>query len=126
MKWVTLCAVAATIASCALAWGSQSLKGTMKAWKAGAQLASQTLDGGGAFDEATARKALEAFVADSRAIDDRLSASTPASRDIKLRFEKFSADAAGALDLIGSRDKFKLGYSRLLGECKSCHDQYAN
>ncbi len=127
MKWLKSSAILALLASSGLAWGSgPSLKNIMKAWKADAHFTTQMLNGDIPYEEAAARKALEAFVADSQTIDARLSGATARSKDVKLRFEKFGADSATALNLLGSRDKFKISYARVLNECKSCHDQYAN
>jgi cytochrome c556 len=127
MKWTMSSAILALVVSSALAWGAgQSLKGIMKEWKVAAQITSQMADGAIPFDEAKAHSAIEAFVADSQAIGDRLSATSAASKDIKLRFAKFNAGATAALAATGSRAAFNYGWAKVLGECKSCHDQYAN
>jgi cytochrome c556 len=101
-----------------------SLKSTMKSWKANANAIAQMLNGN-AYDEAAARKALQAFVDDSQAIDARLTGATPANKDIKLRFERLNADAAAAIETLAVREKFKASFANLISNCKSCHDQYA-
>ncbi len=127
MKWTISSAILALVASSALAWSAgQSLKSMMKEWKVVAQGTSQMADGAIPFDGAKARSAIETFVADSQAIGDRLSAATAASKDIKRRFAKFNADAAAALAVTESRAAFNHSWAKVLGECKSCHDQYAN
>ncbi len=127
MKWVKTSAILALVASSGWAWGSgPSLKSIMRGWKADAHFTMQMLTGDVPYEEATARKTLEGFVAQARTIEARLSGATATGKDMKLRFEKFAADSAAALPLLGSRDKFKISYARVLNECKSCHDQYAN
>jgi cytochrome c556 len=127
MKWTISSAILALVASSALAWSAgQSLKSMMKEWKVAAQITSQMADGAIPFDEAKAHSAIETFVADSQAIGDRLPATTAASKDIKRRFAKFDADASAALAVTGSRAEFNHSWAKVLGECKSCHDQYAN
>ena len=101
------------------------LKSVMKAWKADAGATAQMLNGSVPYDEAAVRNTLQIFIADSQAIDARLTGATPANRDIKDRFEKFNADAAAAMSLASANDRFKTSFGRLMNDCKSCHDQYA-
>ena len=103
-----------------------SLKSVMKSWKAKANATAQMLNGNSPYDEAAARNTLQDFVADSQAIDARLTGATAASRDMKMRFEKFSADATAAQGLLASSEKLKPSYVKMIGACRSCHDQYAN
>jgi cytochrome c556 len=102
-----------------------SLKSVMKLWKVDANATAEMLNGSVPYDEAAARNALQAFIADSQAIDARLTGATPANKDIKLRFEKFNADATAAMSLTSANDRFKTSFGRLMNDCKSCHDQYA-
>jgi cytochrome c556 len=102
-----------------------SLKSIMKSWKADAGATAEMLKGSIPYDEAAARNTLQAFIADSQAIGARLTGATPANKDIKVRFEKFNADAAAAMNLVTANDRFKTSCGRLMSECKSCHDQYA-
>jgi cytochrome c556 len=123
-----ICAAAlALLLSSSLTMGAgPSLKSIMKSWKAKANATAQMLNGGSPYDEAAARDTLQVFVADSQAVGARLTGATAANRDIKMRFEKFSADATAALSLLGAGEKLKPSYAKMISECKSCHDQYAN
>jgi cytochrome c556 len=127
MKAATSTAIVALLFSSALASGAgQGLKSTMKGWKVAAQTMSQMVNGDVPFDAAKVRGALETFAADSQSLSDRLSATTAAGKDIKQRFATFNAYSAVALAAVGNRDQFKLSYAKVIGECKSCHDQHAN
>ena len=127
MKWTISTSILALVACAAPAFGSgQTLKSAMRAWKPAALVVSQMASGAASFDEQKARSAIEMFVADSQALRDRLSATSAAARDLKLRFTIFNADSASALASIGSRDKFSLIWTKVRAECQSCHDQYAN
>jgi cytochrome c556 len=127
MKATTLTAIVALLLMSALAWGAgQSLKSTMRSWKGAAQAASAMVNGGVPFDAAKVRAAMELFAADSQALTDRLPATTAEGKDLQQRFAAFSANSTVALATLGARDQFKLSYAKVIGECKSCHDQYAN
>jgi cytochrome c556 len=127
MKATTLTAIVALLLTSALAWGGgQSLKSTMKGWKAAAQGASAMANGDVPFDAAKVRTAIEAFAADSQSLGERLSGTTAAGKDIKQRFAAFNANSVLALAALGNRDQFKLSYAKVISECKSCHDQHAN
>ncbi len=103
-----------------------SVKSVMRSWKAKANATAQMLNGGAHYDEAAIRESLSAFAADAQAIDARMTGATAANRDLKARFEKFSADATAALDLAAVSGELKPHFARMIGACRSCHDQYAN
>jgi cytochrome c556 len=120
-------AAAAVILVVSTGWtmaAGASLKSIMKSWKANAGATAERLSGD-SYDEAAVRTALQEFIADSQAIDARLTGATAANRDIKIRFEKFSADATAAIGLAGAPDQFRASYAKLINDCKSCHDRYA-
>ncbi len=103
-----------------------SVKSVMRSWKVKANATSQMLSGGAHYDEAAIRESLRAFAAEAQAIDERLTGATAANRDMKMRFENFSADATAALDVAAASGQLKPRFARMIGACRSCHDQYAN
>jgi cytochrome c556 len=127
MKATTLAAIVALLLMSALAWGAgQSLKSTMRGWKVATQVASAMVNGGVPFDAAKVRGEMETFAADSQALNERLSATTAEGKDIRQRFAVFNVDSVAALAVLGNRDQFRISYAKVIGECKSCHNQYAN
>ena len=117
----------AVLLSGSLATGAGvSVKSIMRSWKAKANATAQMLNGGARYDEAAVRSSLRDFAADALAIDERLTGATAANRDMKARFEKFGADATAALDLAAASGQLKPRFARMIGACRSCHDQYAN
>jgi cytochrome c556 len=109
-----------------LAMGGVSVRGVMRTWKARANGAAQMLNGGARYDEAAMRESMRAFAADARAIGARLTGASSASRDLKQRFDNFSAEATAALDLAAASGQLKPHFVRMIAACRSCHDRYAN
>ena len=103
-----------------------SVKSVMRSWKAKANATAQMLNGGARYDEATVRETMRAFAADAQSIGARLTGATAASRDMKLRFDNFSAEATAAVDLSAASGQLKPHFARMIGACRSCHDRYAN
>ena len=123
MRVIAVAAIGLLLSSTLTLAAGASLKSIMKSWKGIAGATAQMLSGN-SYDEVAARKALQVFIADSQAIDARLSGGSAANKDIKLRFEKFNADATAAIDSLAVREKFKARFAEIIGDCKSCHDQY--
>ena len=46
--------------------------------------------------------------------------------DIKRRFSQFEADAAATLQSLGAKDQAKTQFLRMRGDCRACHDAFAN
>jgi cytochrome c556 len=126
LRVIYAAALAVLLSSSSTMGAGTGLKSIMKTWKAKANAMAQMLNGNSLYDEAAARDALQVFAADSEAIGARLTGATAASRDMKGRFATFNADSTAALGSLGAGGKLKPGFARLIGECKSCHDQYAN
>jgi cytochrome c556 len=115
--------VVATVGS---AWANLSLKSTMRSWKADAASMDRMLTASSAFDEARAARILQGFAADSRSLLARVTGTNAQARDVKARFEQFSADAQSASEAVASREKTRARYAQLRADCRSCHDVYAN
>ncbi|MFI5013947.1 MAG: hypothetical protein ACHQAY_16525 [Hyphomicrobiales bacterium] len=103
-----------------------SVKSVMRAWKGQNRVASALIGGKLPYDETAARAILNAYIADGADIAARLSGTTSQARDIKARFEELATDARSAMASTSSRDAFRLGYPKVAGNCRSCHDAYAN
>jgi hypothetical protein len=109
-----------SLATSALA--ATPLKATMRAWKADAQSAERML-ADGKIDEADWRRMLAAYAKDASDLAAGLGAATPERRDMSARFARFSANAQEVALAGGER---KAAFAGLRGQCRSCHDAYAN
>ena len=102
------------------------LKPIMHDWKAKVASAEPMLTGAAPYDEAELRRILAALVSDSRDIEAGITGKSAQALDIKSRFSQFEADAAATLQSLGAKDRAKSQFLRMRGECRSCHDAFAN
>jgi cytochrome c556 len=94
------------------------------------------LKGEAAFDLATAKKALETYSAGAKKLPALFpdssktgdTAALPKVWEDKTRFDggfaKMGSDAAAANAAITDEASFKANFSKVLGNCKSCHDDF--
>jgi cytochrome c556 len=113
-------------ASMSTAIAAPRLKPLMRGWKAEVARAEPMLTGAAPYDEAELRRILASLVADSRGIEAGITGKSAQALDIKSRFSQFEADAADALQSLGGRDRAKNRFMRMRGDCRSCHDAFAN
>ena len=102
------------------------LKAIMHDWKANAASAEQMLAGRGAYDSAEMSRILQNFVAGSQDLGARATGASAQAQDIKARFASFEAKAKAALDAVEAQDQMRKRFAQMRGECRSCHDVYAN
>jgi cytochrome c556 len=102
------------------------LKAIMHDWKASAASAEQMLAGRGAYDSGEMSRILQAFIADSQDLGARASGAGAQAQDIRARFASFEANAKAALDAVSAEDQVRKRFAQMRGECRSCHDVYAN
>jgi cytochrome c556 len=102
------------------------LKSIMHDWKADAATAERILAGGGSFDETEMTRILQSFITGSQEIEARASGASAQANDIKGRFANFESDAKSAREAIGAKDQFRRRFAQLRGDCRSCHNVYAN
>ena len=98
----------------------------MHDWKANAANAEQMLASRGAYDSAEMGRILQTFIADSQDLEARASGGGAQAQDIKARFASFETNAKAALDAVGAEDQVRKRFAQMRGECRSCHDVYAN
>ena len=127
MKSVALTLLVLALSGVAGAAGAAPrLKAIMHDWKASTASAEQMLTGRGAYDSREMSRILQAFVSDSRDLEARASGASAQAQDIKARFASFESKANAALDTVGSQDQLRKRFAQMRGECRSCHDVYAN
>ena len=102
------------------------LKPIMDDWKAKAASAEPMLTGAAPYDEAELRRILAALVRDSQDIEAGITSKSAQALDIKSRFSQFEADAAATLQSLGAKDHGESLFLRMRGDCRSCHDAFAN
>ena len=102
------------------------LKAIMHDWKANAASAEQLLAGRGAYDQAEMGRILQTFISNSQDLGARAGGAGAQAQDIKARFASFEANAKAALDAVGAEDQARKRFAQMRGECRSCHDVYAN
>ena len=84
------------------------------------------LTGAAPYDEAELRRILGVFVADARDVEAGMTGKSAQALDIKSRFSQFEADAAATLQSLGAKDRARSQFMRMRGDCRSCHDIFAN
>lgn len=114
----------AFVGSSTLAAGG--VKSIMRAWKADSAVAVQMATGRMSLDAARLRGILQGFVSGTKDIEARISGSSAASKDLKVRFAQFEADSTATLSALGQESQLKSSISRVLSNCKACHDVHAN
>jgi len=102
------------------------LKAIMHDWKAKTASAEQMLAGRTAYDSAEMSRILQAFVSDSQDLGARVSGGGAQAQDVKARFASFESKAKAALDSVEAEDQLRKRFAQMRGECRSCHDVYAN
>ena len=122
---ITLVAIALSAAAGSAA-AAPRLKAVMHDWKANAANAEQLLAGRGAYNQAEMSRILQTFISDSQDLGARASGGGAQAQDIKARFASFEANAKAALDAVGAEDQVRRRFAQMRGECRSCHDVYAN
>jgi cytochrome c556 len=66
------------------------------------------------------------LVTDSQDIAAGITGKSAQALEIKSRFSQFEADAAATLQSVGAKDRVKNPFMRMRGDCRSCHDAFAN
>lgn len=113
-------------ASMSIAVAAPRLKPLMHGWKTDVARAEPMLSGAAPYDEAELRRILAALVTDSQDIEAGITGRSARALDIKSRFSQFEADAAATLQSVGAKDRVKNCFMRMRGDCRSCHDAFAN
>ena len=126
MKPAVLLLAAAAFAAVASAAAAPRLKPIMHDWKAKVASAEPMLTGAAPYDEAELRSVLASLVSDSQGIEAGITSKSAQALDIKSRFSQFEADADATLQSLGAKDRAKSQFLRMRGECRSCHDAFAN
>jgi cytochrome c556 len=122
---VAFLAVAAVLASTA-AVGALRLKPIMHDWKAKVASVEPMVMGGAPYDEAEVRRTLAALIGDTRDIEAGITGKSAQAAEIKSRFSQFEADASATLQALNAQDHAKTHFQRMRGDCRSCHDAFAN
>ncbi|MGD0639288.1 MAG: cytochrome c [Roseiarcus sp.] len=113
-------------ASMSVAVAATRLKPLMRGWKADVARAEPMLTGAAPYDEAELRRILAVLVTDSQDIAAGITGKSAQALEIKSRFSQFEADAAATLQSVGAKDRVKNPFMRMRGDCRSCHDAFAN
>ncbi len=116
---IGLCAATTAVAA-------PRLKPLMKNWKAEVARAEPMLSGAAPYDEAELRRILGSLVADSQDVEAGMTGASAQARDIKSRFSQFEADVAATLQSLGAKDRAKSHFMQARGDCRSCHEAFAN
>lgn len=116
-----LLVVVAGLSGAAAAGGS--VKSIMRSWKQQDRHVSAMLNARH-YDKAAAMQALAAYAAGADDIAGRIKPRSAAARDIKARFQAFSADAKAAET--APPQGFRQAYLKTVAHCGACHHRYAN
>ena len=119
-----LLVVASLLTAPLTADASSAFRGVMRTWKRQLRTSSPIVSGRAAFDEATIRETLTAYIADSARLSSAITGQSADARDIRQRFVQFGADAQRALENLGQQKALRAAFTRIGDDCESCHDQY--
>ena len=125
-SFVTFLAAAGLAVAMAPAVAAPRLKPIMHDWKAKVASAEPMLTGAAPYDEEGLRRILAVLVSDSQDIEAGITGKSAQALDIKRRFSQFEADAAATLQSLGAKDQAKTHFLRMRGDCRACHDVFAN
>ncbi len=106
-------------------FAASSLKAVMRNWKGDGATARAMAGGQMPPNDTEMRRILNRFISDSKELEARTS-SGAAAKDIRARFARFEADSSAALAVAGDKQAIKVAIGAVIGNCKSCHDAYAN
>jgi len=122
----TLLFAALFVALPAVVFAAAGLVGTMKQWNGGDRAAGAMLTGHAAYSADALRATLTAYVADGNRLAARANGNSAEARDFHNRFLSFAADSQAALAVVGDPHAESGAYSRISGDCQSCHNIYRN
>ncbi len=125
-SFVTFLAAAGLAVATAPAVAAPRLKPIMHDWKTKVASAEPMLTGAAPYDEVELRRILTVLVSNSRDIQAGIASKSAQALDIKSRFSQFEADAAATLQSLGAKDQAKTQFLRMRGDCRACHDAFAN
>jgi len=103
---------------------SISLRGMMHDWRRQTRTAGDMLRGRAAFDAGAIRAMLTRFADDAGQIAGAINGKTSDARDIKQRFLAFQADARNAINSGSEPRALQSGFTKVMSNCRSCHDLY--
>jgi cytochrome c556 len=119
-----LCLTATIAVAPVIVVAAPALRGIMHAWRDGARSTNDILSGRADFDEVAIRDVLQAYAADAGRIASQANGQSAAARDFKRRFTAFQADAQAALGDLAQRPALRADFTRLMADCRSCHDAF--
>jgi cytochrome c556 len=117
-------AVLSSVALPLTADASSALRGVMRSWKRDLRASGPMVSGREAFDEATVRETLKAYIEESARLSASITGQSADAKDIRQRFVAFGADSRTALSNLGQPTTLKAAFARIGDDCQSCHDQY--
>lgn len=117
---------AAILAAPIIVVAAPAIRSIMHGWRADARSTDDILSGRANFDAGAIRDVLKRYATDSGRIVAEVNGQTPAAHEFKRRFMAFQADAQTALGHLESRPALQADFSRLMSDCRSCHDTFKN
>jgi cytochrome c556 len=115
----------ALIASAA-AFAGISLSPIMESWNHGKRAIDAMLAGQAPYDEARVRQELQHYVASASSLARSIKGNTAEARDFAARFEGFANDSRSVLGSTSQPSAMRMSFSRIFGDCQSCHAIYNN
>ena len=103
-----------------------SLSPIMQSWSRDQRDIKAMLGGQRPYDQTELRLDVQRYMASAALVARNLRSGTPEARDFSARFRGFAADSRSALDNVGQPAAFRTTFTRLIGDCQSCHDIYNN
>lgn len=101
-----------------------SLRSVMHTWRYEAGIAGAMLSGRRAYNEGEMRHAFQTISDDAGMLAGRITRQTASAQDFKRRFLGVQQIAQGALGHITDRNQIHADFSRLISDCRACHNAY--
>jgi cytochrome c556 len=108
----------------AIAVAGLSLPPIMESWNHDQRDIRAMLEGARPYDEARVRRDLEGFIGSAFLLLRNVNGGTAEAKDFRARFAGFASDSRALLGEVGQRSAIEAGFSRVIGDCQSCHSAY--
>jgi cytochrome c556 len=101
-----------------------SLRSVMHSWRYEAGMAGAMLTGRRTYNETEMRRAFQTISSDAGMLAGRITRQSAEAQDFKRRFIGLQEVAQGALGHLSDRNQLHADFSRMISDCRACHNAY--
>ena len=103
-----------------------ALSPIMQSWNHAKRHIDGMLSGRNPYDAATVQQDVTLYITDATMVANHVRGGSAQARDFAGRFAAFAADGRSALASVSQPAAFTARFSRMVGDCQSCHAAYNN